>query len=113
MLPQNHRFSSPKDFRFMRQAGRSFTHPYFFFIVARAGNNDIQCAVSIAVRVSKKATVRNRLRRQISAILFHTLPQIKPGHRILIIARPNLLGRSFQEINEAVLGTARRARILL
>ncbi|WP_017316755.1 ribonuclease P protein component [Mastigocladopsis repens] len=44
--------------------------------------------ISISTKVSKRAVVRNRLKRQIAAALHQLLPQILPGWRIVVVVKP-------------------------
>ncbi|MBW4626951.1 MAG: ribonuclease P protein component [Brasilonema octagenarum HA4186-MV1] len=47
-----------------------------------------QIGISISTKVSKRAVVRNRLKRQIAAALYHLLPKMSPGWRIVIVVKP-------------------------
>ncbi|ARV57523.1 ribonuclease P protein component [Nostocales cyanobacterium HT-58-2] len=47
-----------------------------------------QIGISISTKVSKRAVVRNRLKRQISAALHQLLPKILPGWRIVVVVKP-------------------------
>ena len=44
--------------------------------------------ISISTKVSKKAVVRNRLKRQISAVLFELLPKLAPQWRLVVVVKP-------------------------
>lgn len=44
--------------------------------------------ISISQKVSKKAVVRNRIKRQIRAILRQLLPRISPGWQVVVGVRP-------------------------
>lgn len=44
--------------------------------------------ISISTKVSKKAVVRNRIKRQITAALQKLLPKLSPGWRLVIIVKP-------------------------
>jgi ribonuclease P protein component len=44
--------------------------------------------ISISTKVSKKAVVRNRLKRQIAAVLFELLPKIAPEWRLVVVVKP-------------------------
>lgn len=44
--------------------------------------------VSISTKVSKKAVVRNRIKRQITAILHNLLPKLSPGWRLVVVVKP-------------------------
>jgi ribonuclease P protein component len=43
--------------------------------------------ISISRKVSKRAVVRNRIKRQIKAIIRRYLPDISPGWRVVIVVR--------------------------
>jgi ribonuclease P protein component len=44
--------------------------------------------VSISTKVSKKAVIRNRLKRQITAALYQILPELSDGWRLVVIVKP-------------------------
>ncbi len=45
--------------------------------------------ISISTKVSKKATVRNRIKRQLRAAFRRLLPRISPGWLIAIVVQPS------------------------
>lgn len=47
-----------------------------------------QIGISISTKVSKRAVVRNRLKRQIAAAMYQLLPKISPGWRLVIVVKP-------------------------
>lgn len=47
--------------------------------------------ISISQKVSKKAVVRNRIKRQIKSAIRHLLPQIQSGWLLVIIVRPSAI----------------------
>ncbi|MDM9381038.1 ribonuclease P protein component [Chlorogloeopsis sp. ULAP01] len=46
--------------------------------------------ISVSTKVSKRAVVRNRLKRQIAAALHQLLPKISPGWRLVVIVKPGV-----------------------
>ncbi|MEH1836046.1 MAG: ribonuclease P protein component [Nostoc sp.] len=44
--------------------------------------------ISISTKVSKRAVVRNRIKRQITAALHNLLPKLLPGWRLVVIVKP-------------------------
>ncbi|MEH2372135.1 ribonuclease P protein component [Nostoc sp.] len=44
--------------------------------------------ISISTKVSKRAVVRNRIKRQIAAALHKLLPKLSPGWRLVVIVKP-------------------------
>jgi ribonuclease P protein component len=47
-----------------------------------------QIGISISQRVSKQAVVRNRIKRQLRAILRQLLPYMAPGWRLIVVVKP-------------------------
>lgn len=44
--------------------------------------------ISISQKVSKRAVIRNRIKRQIRAALRRFLPQLTPGWQLVIVVKP-------------------------
>ncbi len=44
--------------------------------------------ISISTKVSKRAVVRNRIKRQITAALYKLLPRLSPGWRLVVVVKP-------------------------
>ncbi len=44
--------------------------------------------ISISQKVSKKAVVRNRIKRQLRAAIRHLLPNISPGWLVVVVVHP-------------------------
>ncbi|AFZ58254.1 ribonuclease P protein component [Anabaena cylindrica FACHB-243] len=55
------------------------------------GNENLastQIGISISTKVSKRAVVRNRIKRQITGALYQLLPRLSPGWRLVVIVKP-------------------------
>jgi ribonuclease P protein component len=52
------------------------------------GKPPTRIGISISQKVSKKAVVRNRIKRQIRAVLRQLLPRISPGWQLVVVVRP-------------------------
>lgn len=53
--------------------------------------------ISISRKVSKRAVVRNRIKRQIKAIIRRFLPEIAPGWQVVIVVRPAAVECEFDD----------------
>lgn len=53
--------------------------------------------ISISKKVSKRAVVRNRIKRQLKAVIQRYLPMIEPGWQVVIVVRPSAVECSFDE----------------
>jgi len=45
--------------------------------------------ISISTKVSKRAVIRNRIKRQLKAAFRGLLPQISPGWRLVVVVKPS------------------------
>jgi len=57
-----------------------------------------QAALIVSSRVSKKAVVRNRLKRLLREAARNILPQVKPGFALVLLAKPALREKNLAEI---------------
>ena len=44
--------------------------------------------IAISTKVSKRAVVRNKIKRQMTAALYQLLPKLAPGWRLVLIVKP-------------------------
>lgn len=71
-----------------------------------------QVAVVVSKKVSRKATLRNRVRRQVQAVLYSLLPQLRAGYWIVFSARQPILTCPWQDLQQEVAQLLGRAGLL-
>lgn len=87
-LPKAHRLKRRRDFQQvyaqgLKRRGRCLILRAWF----AATDDPTQVGISIGKKVSKKAVVRNRIKRQIRATVRQYLPNLKPGWKIAIVVK--------------------------
>ena len=93
-LPSRHRLKRRWDFQSVYQQGirRSSRHLIIRALpVAENSANqpiDTRIGISISRKVSKKAVVRNRIKRQIRSVFRYLLPKISSPWLIVVIVKP-------------------------
>ncbi|MBL1211546.1 ribonuclease P protein component [Geminocystis sp. GBBB08] len=94
-LPSKHRLKRRWDFKTVYKQGiRRSSHYLIIRALSPLTENSVNQAVdtkigiSISRKVSKKAVVRNRIKRQIRSAFRCLLPNISPGWFIVIIVKP-------------------------
>lgn len=112
MLPFKNRLKKEKDFSVINHLGRSFFSSYFRFKYLKNNFDFSRFAVVISTKVSKKATVRNRLRRQLSEIIRLNQSKIKPGYDIIISVSTAALGRKYEDLEKNLLALFTKAKLL-
>jgi ribonuclease P protein component len=102
-LPKAHRLRRRQDFQDVYQAGRRRSGQYLTVLFLLRKNHQqqltaetldqplpTQIGVSISQKVSKRAVIRNRMKRQIHGAFRQLLPRMAPGWRIVVVVRPVL-----------------------
>lgn len=100
MLPKKHRLVKEKDFQGVFKKGKSFFTAELGIKVL-ANNLDVsRFGISVGLKISKKAVVRNKIKRRLREVFRLKLAQIKPGYDFVIIALPGIVDKKYQEIDE-------------
>ena len=95
-LPKVHRLHKRQDYRAVYDLGIRRYSPYLT-LVALLQNRDTTSAcptmfgISISKKVSKKAVVRNRIKRQIKGAIRANLQAIAPGWKVVIVVKPKAI----------------------
>ncbi len=84
MLPKIHRLAKAKDVQQTYARGRSFFSPHFL-LKARFGGASVRFAFVVSTKVSKRAVVRNRIRRILRETIRMHLKAIKPADYIFTV----------------------------
>jgi ribonuclease P protein component len=113
MFPRQHRLKKETDIkRLFSQQGRGVFDGVCGIKYARNALGVSRFTVILGGKVSKSAVVRNRLRRQIREIVRRRLTVVKPGFDVAFLVRPAALGKSYQDLETAVVGVLKKARLL-
>jgi ribonuclease P protein component len=95
-LPKRYRLTSPKEFSRVYKAGRqaSTNHLVVKCIESPREQPNLGCSrfgITISQKVSKRAVVRNRLKRQVRAALQSLIPQLRQNLWVVIVLRSSAI----------------------
>ncbi|MDD5033086.1 MAG: ribonuclease P protein component [Candidatus Pacebacteria bacterium] len=102
MLPKKNRLGK-SDFSFLKKAKkRVFSFPDFRITVCKSEffSSPARFGVVIPAAVSKKAVLRNKLRRRIKNILFKNISEFSEGLIVVVYPQKSAAIISFKETNE-------------
>lgn len=68
-------------------------------------------AVVVPKKVDRRAVGRNRLKRRIAEILRRELPRVRPGYRVIFLAKKAAAEADHQSLEEAVRQTLRELKV--
>lgn len=101
MLPKIHRLRQRRDFTWIYQKGirRSTSHLTLRGLKLHGdrANSPTLIGISISQKVSKRAVDRNRIKRQIRAIVRSMLPKLRPGWYLVIVVQPSAIECDYRQ----------------
>ncbi|HEX9664792.1 MAG TPA: ribonuclease P protein component [Patescibacteria group bacterium] len=112
MLPKQHRLSKDRDFQKVFKAGRSVFSAILNLKVLKTSNQVSRFGIIVSNKVSKRATARNKIKRQLRGALQTNLEKLKPGYDCVIIAKQTILDKEYEEIEATLFDLLRKAGTL-
>lgn len=110
-MNRNFRLTQSTEFKRVRRSGRSYAHPLFVLVVLPAEGEITRVGI-LAGRTVGKAVQRNRAKRLLREAIRPFLSKIKPGWKLLLIARNPILEANFTEIQVCLSQLLTRANLL-
>jgi ribonuclease P protein component len=112
MLPRKNRITKDKEYELVFKTGRSSYSDVLGVKVIRNETDYSRYGIIVSNKISKKATVRNRLKRQLREVLRGEFNKIKPGYDIVLIAQAGIVGKQSSEIKETIIRQFKKLKIL-
>lgn len=109
MLAKENRIRLNKEFDRVFKSGQSFYGKTIGLRVAANSLLSSRFGIMLGLKVSKRAVIRNRLRRQIRAIISQEMKLIKEGYDIVFIVLPAIIDQDFLVIEKIVKNSLKRA----
>ena len=108
-MKREQRLRRSADFQRVReQAARAWPHSLLVLYVVPNDLGRARVGVTVGKRVGR-ATVRNRVRRRIREAIRLQYHQVRPGHDLVLIARPSSAQATWADLRQAVQSLIARA----
>ncbi len=102
MLPRENRIKKKKDFEVIFKKSKSFKNNLFILRFLENNLPQNRFGFVVSQKVSKRAVIRNKVRRRLNEAIRANEGKIKKGIDVLLIALPGIEKKNFSEIKEAV-----------
>lgn len=112
MLPKTHRLTKEEDFERVYKRGKFFAQD---FLMCKILENNLEVSrfgIVVGVKISKKATKRNQVKRRLREVIRLKLDKMKKGFDIVIMVKPEIVDKEYQEIDKAVIRLFKKVRLL-
>ena len=118
-LPQAHRLRNRRDYRTVYEQGFRRYSPHLTLIalgpseqLSNLAAPKTKFGISISKKVSKKAVIRNRLKRQIKNVIRTKLLSISPGWKIVIVVKPKAIECKYEHFLRELEELLKQAKII-
>lgn len=97
MLPRAHRLTEKRDFE-RASRGRPVNVAHLTIRAVPNNRRSTRVGVVVGLKISKRATVRNLVKRRLREVFHRHLASIRPGADIVVHVRPSIVGVSYAEL---------------
>ncbi len=111
MLKKIYRLTKDKDFNRVFKKGNSSFNKILGIKAVKNSLEYSRFGILVGAKISKKAVLRNKIKRQIREIIKLDLKNIKSGFDYVIISLPAIAGKSYKEIEESVRNNIKRLKL--
>ncbi|MFH1656274.1 MAG: ribonuclease P protein component [Candidatus Nealsonbacteria bacterium] len=112
MLSEKNRLKKKTDFEKVFKKGKAYKEDFLFLKFIKNDLEDSRFGFVVSNKVSKKAIVRNKIRRRLKALTKTKLSIIEKGIDSVIIVRPGLEINDFWELEEKINKLFKKAGII-
>lgn len=98
MLKKENRLKHTKDIENVFKNGKTIAGKLIFLKIFKNDLDISRFAFIVSTKISKKAVIRNKIKRQLREIVRTNLSNIKSGLDIVVVTKPNIIDKNYQEI---------------
>lgn len=111
MLPKSRKLRALDNFTVIFSGKKRFFGKYLSANIAKiSGPSRFACVVSL--KVSKKAVVRNKIRRRGYAAVRENMAKIRDGYGVMMIFKPEAVKVEFSELRHDILDVLSKAQVI-
>lgn len=113
MIARSFRLKKKKDFNQVMKTGRAQTSACLVLKYGLNQKEQARVGFVCSKNISKKAVVRNRIKRQMREATKDSLPKLRPGYDLIFLARMNIIDQDFWTIKRELEALLNKAGLLI
>jgi len=98
VLPKKYRLKKKKEFERVFKKGKAKKKDFLFIKFVKNDQNATRFGFVVSKKISKKAVVRNKVKRRLREAAREMLSEIKPGYDVVIVAQKGIEKQDFFQI---------------
>jgi len=111
MLSKENRLKKKKDFEKVFKKGRGVNQDFLFLKFQKNNIKESRFGFLVSQKISKKAVIRNKIKRRLRGLINSNLSKIKKGNDIILVTRPGLEKNDFQSTKEMINTILKKANL--
>lgn len=100
-----------KDFERVLKLGKGFKEDFIFLKIIKNDLKVNRFGLIVGQKISKKATLRNKIKRRLRVLVKTKLSKLEPGFDLVLLAMPGLEAKDYWEMEEILNKLFKRANI--
>lgn len=112
MLPKSYQLTKEKDFDQVYKKGKFHAYQFLMCKILKTNLEVSRFGIVVGVKVSKKATKRNRAKRRLREAIGLKLDKIKKGFDLVVMVKPEIVDKTYSEIDQALLRLFKKAKLI-
>ena len=100
-----------KDFERVLKLGKGFKEDFIFLKIIKNDLKVNRFGLIVGQKISKKATLRNKIKRRLRVLVKTKLSKLEPGFDLVLLAIPGLENKDYWEMEEILNKLFKRANI--
>lgn len=112
MLPRENRLKRKKDFEKVFQEGRGIKEGFLILKMLSNNLNQSRFGIIVSSKISKKAVLRNKIKRRIRKLIKERLAKTKKGKDVVLITTPEILKKDFEEMGRTMDELFKKAELI-
>ncbi len=112
MLPGKYKLKKESHFKRVFRQGKTCQGEFIRLKFFRNNLEISRFAFVVSLKTSKKASQRNKIRRQLEEIIRSRLELIKPGLDMVISVNPEIINQNYQTIEKKLMNLFKKAKLI-
>ena len=112
MLVKKFKLKKDNDFKKVFREGKNYQQAFIKLKVLKNNLELTRIGFIVGLKISKKSTQRNKIKRRLEEVVRLRLKQIKSGFDVVVLVNPEIIEKSYQETKETLISLLKKAKVL-
>jgi len=112
MLGRKYSLAKDNDIQLVFKKGQIYFSPFFNIKILKKDQPNSRFCIVVSTNISKKAVVRNKLKRQLKAIIYEKIPQFQGNYDCVILTKVSAVVTDFTELDKTLTFLFKKAKII-